>query len=97
MRRRGRGNIVRAGDLFEVYKKRLRAPQGTIVAAFTEVVEDVLGAKLPRKSIAYTVATRMLRVIAPGPLKSEILLRKEEILTHLKGRLGAESAPKDIL
>jgi hypothetical protein len=96
MRKQG-GAPVKISNLFEVYKKRLRAPQKSVVAAATEVVEDVLGIILKENVCEYSPSSRILRINASGPLKSEIFLHKEEILTHLKGRLGDTSAPTQIL
>lgn len=84
-------------DLFEKYKRTLRAPQGVVVDAFIEVVEDVLSFKIPKERVRYTVGTKTLSVQVSGALKTEIKLHEEEILTHLKGRLGQASAPKQIL
>lgn len=97
MRKKGRGDIVKVSDLFSVYKERLRAPQGSVIQAFQEVVNDVLGVSVPKEQCRYAVATKTLSVSVSGPLKSEILLRKEEILLHLKGRLGEKSAPRSII
>jgi hypothetical protein len=53
--------------------------------------------QIEKSKITYNVHTRVLGVHVQGPLKSEIKLRKEEILSHLKGRLGESSAPTEIL
>ena len=97
MRKKGRGDIVKVGDLFEVYTKRLKAPQGTVITTFREVVKDLLDVSIDKKQCAYTVATKTFKITAPGPLKSEILIRKREILMHMKGRLGEKSAPTEII
>lgn len=95
--RKGRGEIVKLSDLFEKYKKTLRAPQGTVIDCFREVVEDVVGVSVSKESVSYSVFTKTLSARVSGPLKSEIKLRKKEILAHMKGRLGDESAPTEIL
>ena len=64
---------------------------------FREVVRDVLHFELPKEKCSYSVSTKTLKIIHSGPLKSEILLKKKEILLHLKGRLGEKSAPEDIV
>lgn len=97
MRKKGRGDIVKVGDLFEVYKKRLHAPEGVVIKTFQEVVEDLFSVKIPTTHCSYTVSTQMLAVRTSGPLKAEILMRKKEILAHLTARLEEKSAPKDIL
>lgn len=93
---RGEG-IKNIGTLFERYKNILRAPQGTVVTTFQEVVEDLLGFKIKKEQCSYKVAARTLGLTLPGPLKTEIMLHKEEILAHIRGRLGDKSAPKDIV
>lgn len=95
--RKGRGEITKLSALFEKYSKVLKAPQGVVIDAFSEVVKDVLNLSIPKDKITYTVRTRTLRVAAFGPIKSEIQLHKREILIHLKGRLGEQSVPKEIL
>ncbi len=97
MRMRGDRPPTNIKDLFEVYKTRFRAPQGSVITAAKEVIHDLLGFQVENRLLAYTPQSRILQIRAPGPLKSEILLHKEEILTHLKGRLGAKSAPLQIL
>lgn len=95
--RKGRGEITKLSSLFEKYKKLLKAPQGVVIESFIEVVDDVIGIKVAKEQISYTVHSRTLSVRVSGPLKSEIKLRKKEILTHMKGRLGDQSAPLEIL
>jgi hypothetical protein len=89
--------LAAIGTLFDKYKRTLKAPQGVVVDAFIEVVEDVLSIKIPKERVRYTVGSKTLSVQVSGPLKTEIKLRQAEILTHVKGRLGAQSAPKEIL
>jgi hypothetical protein len=96
MKRRS-GEIKQLGALFEAYKHRLKAPEKTVIHTFVEVVEDVLLFTIKPDLVRYTPHNRILSLTIPGPLKSEILLKKKELLRHLKGRLGVESAPKDIL
>ncbi len=93
---RGEG-IKKLNSLFDKYKHTLKAPQGSVITAFIEVVYDVLGITIKKEAIRYSTSSRTLVVQGGGPLKSEITLNKEEILTHLKGRLGEQSAPKEIL
>ena len=62
-----------------------------------EVVEDVLGITLTIEQVSFAPASKLVTLRAPGPVKTEILLMKEEILAHLKGRLGPASAPRDII
>lgn len=91
------GEITRLGALFEAYKQRLKAPEKTVVNTFIEVIEDVLSFSIKPELVRYTPHNRIISLTIAGPLKSEILLKKKEILVHLKGRLGVERAPKDII
>jgi hypothetical protein len=95
--RKGRGEITKLSSLFEKYTKLLKAPQGVVVDAFREVVQDVLNLDIPKEKITYTVRSRTLSVAVFGPRKSEIQLHKREIISHLKGRLGEQSAPLEII
>jgi hypothetical protein len=82
---------------FETYKKKLRPPQKTVVRTFQEVVKDLLGVTISENSCSYTVSTKTLTITTNGPTKTEILLRKKEILDHIKGRIGEKGAPEEIL
>lgn len=84
-------------SLFDKYKKTLKAPQKVVVETFIEVVEDLVGVTVRTESVRYSVATKTLSVQVSGPLKTEIKLREKEILTHIRGRLGAGSAPVTIV
>ncbi|MDC1205549.1 hypothetical protein N8083_01740 [Candidatus Pacebacteria bacterium] len=95
--RKGRGEIIKIGDLFEKYRKTLVAPQRTVIETFCEVVLELLSIEITKKSVKYSPSTRILSVGTGGPLKSEIKLHRTEILAHMKGRLGEKNAPKDII
>ena len=95
--RKGRGEITKLSTLFEKYKKTLKAPQGIVIDCFTEVVSELLHIEIAKESVSYTVFNKTLRVRLSGPLRSEIALRKKEILAHMKGRLGEQSAPTEII
>ncbi len=97
MQRVGKNAPTKIRDLFEVYKKRLRAPQSSVIEAAIEVIHDVLGVEVDKKHLSYAPHSRTLTIKASGMLKTEVNLKKSEILTHLKGRLGPQSAPKSIL
>jgi len=83
--------------LFEKYKKTLKAPEATVINTFIEVLDEVLQVSLKASQITFSPSTKLLRIQVGGPIKSEILLHKKELLAHLTGRLGDGSAPKDIL
>ena len=93
-RKHRRGEIVKVSTLFDKYKTILQAPQGTVVKEFIEVINDLLGVKIDRKYIKYSVTSKTLSLTAPSAVKQEIALHKAEILLHLKARLGEKSAPK---
>ena len=97
MRKQEGKSPVKVSDLFEVYRKRLRAPQKSVIEASVEVIHDVLGVTINSESLLYSAQSRTLTVHARGPLKSEITLHKEDILNHLRGRLGPRSAPTTLL
>lgn len=97
MRKFGRGQTIKVGDLFEVYRKKLKAPQKTVIQEFIEVVEDFLGVSIPQNRCHYSPSTRTISLTISGAGKSEVLLNKQEILTHLKGRMGERNAPKEII
>lgn len=84
-------------DLFDKYKRTLKAPQGVVIEAFVEVVADITGFTLNHDQVRYTVVTKTISIRASGALKTEIKLNQEEILRHLRGRLGLSSTPKLIL
>ena len=93
---RGEG-IKPISSLFAKYQKNLVAPQGSVKKCVVEVIADLYGFKIDLKDMDYSVHNKTLTLKVRGPLKTEILLRKEEILTHLKGRLGERAAPVTIL
>ena len=93
---RGEG-IKPINSLFEKYKSRLVAPQGSVKKSFCEIVQDLYGFEINERNLDYSVYSKTLTLKVSGPLKTELLLRKDEILTHLKGRLGDKSAPKTII
>lgn len=93
---RGEG-IKKIDGLFDKYKKILKAPQGVVVDSFIEVVNDLIGVQIPKERVTYVTHSKTLSLAISGPLKSEILLHKDEIVSHMKGRIGAQSAPKKII
>jgi hypothetical protein len=91
------GGPKKIGSLFDVYKKRLRAPQGTVIEVVREVIKDCVGVDLPKSAFSYSPHSKMLTLTVRGPLKTEIFLHKEEILTHVQGRIGVKDAPTLLL
>jgi hypothetical protein len=95
-KQRGQG-IVKVSDLFKKYTEILKAPQGIVTTAFIEVVKDVVGVTLQKHQCVYSVNSRTITVHTSGMVKSEIMFKKELILTQMIERLGEKSAPKTIL
>lgn len=95
-KQRGQG-IVHVKDLFAKYAATLRAPQKTVTQAFVNAVEDTLGRAIRPEQCSYAPHTQVLTVAASGILKTEILLKKKEILKTMADVLGARNIPKEIL
>ncbi len=92
-----RGEVVKLGSLFDKYKNNLKAPQKTVLEAFVEVVGDVISIKIKSSDCAYNVSTRTLVFKGSSLIKQEIKMHQDEILMHLKGRLGEKSCPYIII
>jgi translation elongation factor EF-Tu-like GTPase len=97
MRRQGRGEVKKISELFQVYATRFKAPEKTVIKTFQEVIKDLFSVQIAEKSCSYAVHSKTLSIQNNGQLKSEILIRKNEVLSHLKGRLGEKNAPNEIL
>lgn len=93
-----RGDGIKSlGSLFEKYKKTLKAPEGSVKKEFCEVVADLLEIEIKPEKVSYTPSTRVITLTVGGPLKQEVLLHKQDILTHLQGRLGPKNAPSELI
>lgn len=90
-------NIKKVSDLFDKYKKRLVAPEASVINAFVEVVEDLLDLKIDPKQLKYNTSTKVLVMNLNSQLKTEIKINQKEIISHLKGRLGEKNAPNTLL
>ena len=88
-----RGEIIKVSSLFEKYKKRLKPPQGSVIKEVIEVVEDITGIILENSQIKYSIHTKVISIQAPSLIKQEIKLKQDEILIHLKARLGVNNIP----
>ena len=84
-------------SLFDKYKKTLKAPETSVKKVFVEVVEEVLGITLTVEAVQYKVGSKTLSLKVGGPAKTEIMMHKQELINHLKGRLGEKSAPREII
>lgn len=94
---KGEADLQAIKDLFAKYKKNLVAPESSVINAFVEVVDDLLGIQVNKKLVRYQPGSGTLFISKSGPLKTEIQLHQKEIINHLKGRLGPKNAPKTIL
>lgn len=92
---RGEG-IKSLSSLFDAYKKRFKAPQASVVQCFIEVVDEVVGIQLPTEKVTYKTYDRTIILTVSSVLKQEVLLHQEELLAHVKARLGSENSPKAI-
>jgi len=88
-----RGEIIKVSSLFEKYKQRLKPPQGSVIKEVIEVVEDITGIILENSQIKYSIHTKVISIQAPSLIKQEIKLKQDEILIHLKARLGVNNIP----
>ena len=88
------GEITKISDLFEKYKKIIKAPQSSVIKEVIEVINDLTGITIDKKFMKYSVVTKTISINAPSVLKQEIKLHQAEIILHLKARLGESSAPK---
>jgi protoporphyrinogen oxidase len=95
-KQRGQG-IVRVSNLFDKYKKTLRAPQKTVINTFIEVVQELYGMTVRPDQCAYSPQSQTLTLRASGMLKTEVRLGKKHIINYMREKLGEKNAPKEIL
>ena len=93
---RGTGT-KKLGDLFDKYKKRLVAPEGSVIDAFIEVVRDLLSIEVSKSKVRYNPTSKTLSIKVAAALRSEMKVHESEIIAHLKGRLGEKNAPLSII
>ena len=91
------GGIKSLSSLFEKYTKVLIAPQSSVIATAIQVIHDVCGVEVKKNALRYTPQSRLLSLKVSGPQKTEIMLHKTEILTHIEGRIGSKNTPKNII
>ena len=88
--------MKRLGDLFERYRKRIKAPQASVEKECLIIINELMQFDLKTSQIEYTVSSRTLSLRIPSVLRTEILLKKTEILEKLKAHLGADNCPTHI-
>lgn len=97
MKKRGEG-IIRVSTLFEKYKKTLRAPEKSVTNQFLITVREIFPQLTIKESqCLYSPQTKTLSIQISGPVKTEIILKKETILLKMKDALGERSVPRNIL
>jgi hypothetical protein len=89
-------NLKPINTLFDQYKQRLRPPQKVVVDEVVGVLEDIFTVTLESSQVEYKPYEKCIYLRVSGVLKTEILLRKDEILAHIRGRLGVTQSPTDI-
>jgi hypothetical protein len=85
--------MKRLGDLFERYRTRIKAPQASVEKECLVIIKELTQFDLQLSQVEYTVSTRTLSLRVPSILRTEILLKKSEILEKLKAHLGADNCP----
>ncbi|MAZ56299.1 hypothetical protein CL653_00715 [bacterium] len=93
---RGEG-VKKLNDLFSKYKSLLQAPEASVKKEVIQVVDDLLQISVNLEDFEYKPFQKTLYCRAKGMVKNEIMLHKDDILNHLKGRLGEKNAPKTIV
>ncbi len=97
MNRTNKNGPVKISELFKKYQQKLVPPERIVINTFCEVVEDVVGITIDAKKVRYNPNTKILVFKQGGVIRSELLLKKKELLSHIKGRLGVNNAPKDMI
>jgi hypothetical protein len=83
-------------NLFDRYRTKLVAPERVVVETAVVVIAELYALTVTPAQLRYTPATRTLH-IKHGMLRSELLPHRDELLRHLKNRLGSKSAPETIM
>ena len=89
--------MKKLGDLFEKYKKTIKAPQGSVKKECVRVIKEVSGFDVDLEQMDYKVGTRTLYLSIPSILKNELKFHYEKILLQLREDLGEDVAPKFII
>lgn len=89
-------NLKPINSLFDRYRQQLRPPQKVVVDEIVEVIEDLFTISLDPARVEYKPYEKCIYLRVSGVLKSELLVRKKEILAHVRGRLGVNQGPTDI-
>jgi hypothetical protein len=85
------------GNLLARYQKIFKPPQASVEKECVKVIFDVCGISLLPHQLEYRVATRTLQLKTPSLLRSELILKSDEILVELSKRLEVSTTPTTIL
>jgi hypothetical protein len=85
------------GNLLLKYKSLLKPPQASVEKECITAITHVTGITLLPHQVSYTVATKTLILKAPSLVRSELMLRRGDILEECKRRLGEKGSPETIL
>jgi hypothetical protein len=83
-------------DILLRYKTRFKAPESTVITSVVEAYREV-GIVSNAAHFTYHPHTRTLSIVALGPQKSELLLRKDEMRKCLEKKLATRDMPVTIL
>ncbi len=91
-----RGPKSIAGFL-DVYRKKIKAPQNSVIVEFVSVVKEVTFVKVNVSDCDYNPKTRTLYVKTSSVIKQDLLLRSPEILSRLEDKIGVSNSPHSII
>jgi hypothetical protein len=89
-------NPLSIKGILGAYTNRFRAPQQHIVQAVVVAYSEE-GLCCTVADVAYTPHTKLVTVRAHGPQRTEMLLRKQNVLTRLRTTLSERDVPHDIV
>jgi len=91
------GSVRGIKDLLSVYKERMRPPQDSVIKVFQSIVLKECGIDLARTAVKYSPASKTIALTIAGPHKTEILLRKKQLLALCARELGPKGAPEHLV
>lgn len=91
------GELTSITSLLDRYRERLRPPQASVEKVVVAVIQEEIGISLRPEQVSYTVATKTLVLRVPSVLKTELLTKRQTILSVTKQRLGRHNAPETLL
>jgi hypothetical protein len=85
------------GNLLLKYKSLLKPPQASVEKECIVAITTVTGITLLPHQVSYSVASKTLVLKTPSLLRSELMLRRVDILEECKRRLGEKGGPETLL